>query len=470
MTRKELIKKAMVSNLYDNDEILNNLRKNIKSEEISVDINSYIKRRLVVKHRFILNAIASIVIIAILLNVACFNGVFKKNIVPISPVPSNTSLAIATPNNDGYIKVNVISEDGLTNKNEIIPEKSKYGFILNKYNNDDISESNNIAKDNISVLVDIKYLNSLVVKNKSEMINYLEREFLNKKKIYFYGDQDSLNRQAILELFNLNCPFDADPVNKSDYSKLVALSLEKDETGTIIITDYLNDVVSSDKVTDDIGFILSTNTANSNSDSIDDGERTPAISLLYNEHAIPAYTQVQVNNGSTMLTVFAVQLALSEVGSNGIAWEVKITGDLQAKGIYKNERIQLRHAPFQYDQSNADGNNRFLLDYWPTDAVSMSNYSFTTGMGFKYSCSASDVNIHANSQGFYNNNEISFEFLGAKRSKNRLQTQAGAIWANLQGDFITTCHGTFAVNSFDAQNLWDIKDAGYNIKLKDIKD
>lgn len=106
MTRKEIIKKAMDSNFYSNDEILNNLRTNAKpcKKPIriieGVDVTLDIKRKFISRPSFILNAVATIVIISILLNVTLFRGIFNKNpnVTDINFSPSNSILPKETPN------------------------------------------------------------------------------------------------------------------------------------------------------------------------------------------------------------------------------------------------------------------------------------------------------------------------------------------------------------------------------------
>jgi len=80
-----------------------------EKSSVDVDAISNIKQKFVIKPRFILNAIASVVIIAILLNVAFFKGVFNKNVIPIGPVANSSSVPMATQNNNDSKKTPAIN-------------------------------------------------------------------------------------------------------------------------------------------------------------------------------------------------------------------------------------------------------------------------------------------------------------------------------------------------------------------------
>lgn len=78
--------------------IIENMRSaysKLKSKE-----NFNIKHKLIFRPNTIFYAIASIVIIAILVNVGIFKDVFNKSVLPLGVLPSSSSLAITTPNND----------------------------------------------------------------------------------------------------------------------------------------------------------------------------------------------------------------------------------------------------------------------------------------------------------------------------------------------------------------------------------
>jgi len=336
-----------------------------------------------------------------------------------------------------YIEVNVFSVNGLVEENEIIPQNSRYGYILNKY---DLLQLNDTEKDNKFVLVEAEYVNSLSADEKTEFTDHLKDEFSKNKKIYIYGKQEALSREFMFDILDLICPFEIDPVNESDYTDLVALSIETDDMGAITVTDYLHESKSSDTVIDDIGYILSVNEGRSY--SVNDEKDIKA------EEQLPEYRFIQANDCSTMLTVFSVQITFIEEHPEQALWEAVIAADIQAKGAYKNERVQLGHAPYQFEQSNADGNNIILAEYWPTES------------------SEPDIKIYTKSC-MCNDNETYFEFFENKRSNQREMVESGAKWAVMQGDFMATCHGTFAVNSFSSENLWDIKCAGYHINVKE---